>query len=75
YLALRRAAQLNINPTGIVLVNEPGRALVKRDVESVIGAPVVAEITFDPAISRAVDAGLLSSRLPNLLSKQLASAA
>jgi len=75
YLALRRAAQLNIAPTGIVLVNEPGRALVKRDVESVIGAPVVAEITFDAAISRAVDAGLLSSRLPNLLSKQLASAA
>jgi len=75
YLALRRAAQLNVNPTGVVLINEPGRALVKRDVESVIGAPVIAEIAFDPAVSRAVDAGLLASRLPSALSKQLASAA
>ena len=50
YLSLRRAAQLNVAPTGVVLINEHGRALGKRDVESVIGAPVIAEITFDPAI-------------------------
>ncbi len=75
YLSLRRAAQLNVAPTGIVLVNEPGRALGKRDVESVIGAPVVAEITFDATISRAVDAGLLASRLPAALAKQLTVAA
>ena len=75
YLALRRAAQLNVAPTGVVLVNEPGRALGKRDVESVIGAPVIAEITFDATISRAVDAGLLASRLPNMLAKQLSVAA
>ncbi len=75
YLSLRRAAQLNVAPTGIVLVSEPGRALGKRDVESVIGAPVVAEITFDATISRAVDAGLLASRLPAALAKQLTVAA
>ena len=75
YLSLRRAAQLNVAPTGIVLINEPGRALGKRDVESVIGAPVIAEITFDASISRAVDAGLLASRLPSLLAKQLSVAA
>ena len=75
YLSLRRAAQLNVAPTGVVLINEPGRALGKRDVESVIGAPVIAEITFDPAISRAVDAGLLASRLPSVLAKQLSAAA
>ena len=75
YLSLRRAAQLNVTPTGIVLVNEPGRALGKRDVESVIGAPVTAEITFDASISRAVDAGLLASRLPTALAKQLSVAA
>ena len=71
YLSLRRAAQLNVAPTGVVLINEPGRALGKRDVESVIGAPVIAEITFDATISRAVDAGLLASRLPGMLAKQL----
>jgi MinD-like ATPase involved in chromosome partitioning or flagellar assembly len=75
YLSLRRAAQLNVAPTGVVLVNEPGRALGKRDVESVIGAPVIAEITFDATISRAVDAGLLASRLPGILAKQLSVAA
>ena len=75
YLSLRRAAQLNVAPTGVVLINEPGRALGKRDVESVIGAPVIAEITFDATISRAVDAGLLASRLPGMLAKQLSVAA
>ena len=75
YLSLRRAAQLNVAPTGVILINEPGRALGKRDVESVIGAPVIAEITFDAAISRAVDAGLLASRLPSMLAKQLSAAA
>ena len=72
YLSLRRAAQLSVLPTGIVLINEAGRALGKHDVEAVIGAPVIAEITFDAAIARAVDAGLLASRIPTIMSKQLA---
>ena len=71
YLSLRRAAQLSVSPTGIVLINEAGRALGKHDVEAVIGAPVVAEISFDAAIARAVDAGLLASRIPTIMSKQL----
>ncbi len=75
YLSLRRAAQLSVSPTGIVLINEVGRALGKHDVEAVIGAPVVAEITFDAAIARAVDAGLLASRIPTIMSKQLATVA
>jgi hypothetical protein len=72
YLSLRRAAQLSVSPTGIVLITETGRALGKHDVEAVIGAPVVAEIGFDAAIARAVDAGLLASRIPTIMSKQLA---
>ena len=75
YLSLRRAAQLSVSPTGIVLINEPGRALGKHDVEAVIGAPVVSEINFDAAIARAVDAGLLASRIPTIMSKQLAAVA
>lgn len=75
YLSLRRAAQISVSPTGIVLINEPGRALGKHDVEAVIGTPVVAEITFDAAIARAVDAGLLATRLPTIMSKQLAAVA
>ena len=75
YLSLRRAAQLSVSPTGIVLINEAGRALGKHDVEAVIGAPVVAEIDFEAAIARAVDAGLLASRIPTIMSKQLAAVA
>ena len=72
YLALRKAAHLSVKPHGIVLINEPGRSLGKRDVESVVGAPVLVELPLDPTIARCVDAGLLASRIPTLLSQHLA---
>jgi MinD-like ATPase involved in chromosome partitioning or flagellar assembly len=72
YLALRRASVLATKPDGIIVITEPGRALGAHDVESVVGAPVLAEIPFDPAIARAVDAGLLAGRVPTLLAKHLA---
>ena len=71
YLALRRASLLTTKPHGIIVITEPGRALGVYDVESVVGAPVLAEIPFDPAIARAVDAGLLAGRVPTLLAKHL----
>jgi MinD-like ATPase involved in chromosome partitioning or flagellar assembly len=71
YLALRRLAETPMRPTGVVLVSEPGRALGRRDVEHVAGVPVVAEVAFDPSVSRAVDAGLLAVRLPAVLSRSL----
>lgn len=64
YLSLVRAGRLACRPTGIVLVDEPGRALSADDVEAAIGAPVVATLLHDPKIARAVDAGLAVSRLP-----------
>ena len=72
YLALRRASRLTTKPDGVIVITEPGRALGVHDVESVVGAPVLAEIPFDPAIARAVDAGLLAGRVPTLLAKHLA---
>ncbi len=72
YLALRRAVAAGLQPTGIVLVDEPGRALNARDVERALNAPVVAEVAYDPAVARAVDAGLLAARLPRSLSHALA---
>lgn len=64
YLAVRRACASRHRAHGIVLVVEPGRSLTAHDVEAVVGVPVVAEIPFDPAIARAVDAGLLATRMP-----------
>jgi MinD superfamily P-loop ATPase len=76
YLALRRAIadapSLESWVTGVVLVTEPGRALRSTDVARSLGVPVVAEIPLDPSVARAVDAGMLLSRLPRTLSHPLA---
>ena len=69
YLALRRAVAAPVRPSGVVLVTEPHRALGRRDVEAVLGVPVRAEIPWDPDIARAVDAGLLATRLPRPLGR------
>ena len=71
YLALRLAAAAGVQPSGIVLIGEPGRALNARDIERAVGAPVVAELHYDPAVARAVDAGLLAARLPTSLAHAL----
>ncbi len=75
YLALRAATRQTVRPSGIVLVNEPGRALRRADVESALGTPIVAELDVEPAIARAVDAGLLASRVPTGLRRALEVAA
>ena len=71
YLALRRLAVARCRPDGVVLVAEPGRSLRPPDVERAAGAPVVATVSHDPAIARAVDAGLLAARMPRLLAREL----
>jgi len=71
YLALRRLVAAPLRPSGIVLVSEPGRALGRRDVEDVVGSPVVAEVAVEAGVARAVDAGLLGSRLPRGLERAL----
>jgi hypothetical protein len=75
YLALTRAGELGARPTGIVVVEEPGRRLGSADIEASLGAPIVATALLDPAIARAVDAGLLVSRLPSAWRRQLRRAA
>lgn len=75
FLALRRALSLPFRPTGIVLVGEEGRALGRNEVEDIIGAPVLAEVPIDAAVSRSVDAGLLVTRLPRVLERGLRHAA
>lgn len=75
YLAVRRASMWPVRPTGIVLVRDPGHALTNDDVERAVGVPVRAEVEVHPAVSRAVDAGLLAGRLPALLTRGLRGAA
>lgn len=76
YLSLRRTGRLTSTPTGVVLVEEPGRVLKRRDVEISVGAPVVACIPWDSRVARAVDCGLLvSGRVSRSVGRELAKAA
>lgn len=67
YLALRRASTLPVEFDTVIEVCEPGRSLNTLDVELVLGHPVSTRIRSDPAVARAVDAGLLGSRTPRHL--------
>ena len=71
YLGLRRALAAPVRPSGVILLTEQGRSLARRDVEDVLGVPVRAEVAIDEAVARAVDAGLLASRLPRPLQRAL----
>ena len=75
YLALRRALAAPVRPSGVILVSEPGRAVTRHDVEDVLGVPVRAVVEHDAAVARAVDAGLLATRVPRCLERALRAAA
>lgn len=75
YLSLRRAVASPLQPSGLIVVDEPGRSLSPADVEAVLGVPVLADVPYDPAVARAVDAGLLVSHLPRGLERALRHAA
>lgn len=65
YLSLRRASRLP-RPHNVFVIKEDNRALTVKDVGNVLGVPVAAEIPYEAAISRAVDAGLLAARAEQL---------
>jgi hypothetical protein len=71
YLGLRRALSSEVTAlsSGVVLVEETGRALRPEDVADVLALPVLARVALRPAVARAVDAGVLARRLPDALSR------
>lgn len=71
YLALRRAVYHEAIElaTGAVLIAEHGRSLGTRDVEDVLGIPVLATIEARSSTARAVDAGVLATRMPDVLAR------
>jgi hypothetical protein len=72
YLSLRRASRMQ-RPTELFVVCEEGRALTIKDVGHVLGMPVTCEVPYTPAISRAVDAGMLPSRAEQLFGPYMTS--
>ncbi len=71
YVALRHVVTAAEHWDGLVLVRPPDRVLTTRDVVSVCDVPLAAEITMTPDVSRAVDAGVLRSRLPTTFVRSL----
>ncbi len=73
YLALRRAVQAPAlkHTHGVVMIDEPGRALGAREISDVLGVPVLARVAWRSAIARAADAGLVLARTPDALRRPL----
>ena len=71
YLTLRRSVQspLLARCAGVVLVEEAGRSLGASEVADVLDRPVLARLPVRPPIARAVDAGVLASRLPDPIAR------
>jgi MinD-like ATPase involved in chromosome partitioning or flagellar assembly len=71
YLALRRAVHAPglARTSGVAVVHEQGRTLRDDEIADVLDRPVVARVPTKVAIARAVDAGVLSRRLPDALAR------
>lgn len=70
YLTLRRGVDLP-RPVNAYIVDESGRALTVNDVVHVLGAGHHTVVPHSASIARAVDAGLLSSRVDQLFGEHL----
>ena len=76
YLSLRRATRLAVPPTGVVVIDEPGRSLQHRDIETSVRAPIIATIPWDIRVARSIDSGLLGHRrLPRAIHRSLSKVA
>ncbi len=71
YLGLRRAVRhpALVDAIGAILIDEHGRSLGAPDVEDVLGVPVLATVPARTSTARAVDAGVLPTRLPDSLGR------
>ena len=71
YLALRRAVRAPAlsRAAGVAMVAEPARSLGAREVADVLDRPVLVEVPVRPGIARAVDAGVLAHRMPDVLAR------
>lgn len=71
YLSLRRAVKSPClaHTSGVVLLDESERTLGANQIGDVLDLPVLARIAVDARVARAVDAGVLTNRLPDPLAR------
>jgi hypothetical protein len=72
YVSCARLGRVT-RPSGLVTVRAPWHAISDRDLEEVVGAPVLATVPFERSIGVALDAGMLVAGLPRSLRRNLAS--
>lgn len=74
YLSLRRAVHSPSlrHSAGVVLLDEPDRSLGAHAIGDVLDLPVLTRVAVKSRIARAVDAGVLSTRLPEPLARAAA---
>jgi MinD-like ATPase involved in chromosome partitioning or flagellar assembly len=74
YLALRRAVHSPAlaRTAGVVLVQELGRSLGATEIADVLDRRVLARVPVRVPVARAVDAGVLATRLPEALARPAA---
>ena len=75
YLGLRRAVHspAMAHTAAAVLVEEPGRSLSAPEISDVLDVPVIVRFPMNSKIARAVDAGVLPTRLPEPLARAASS--
>ena len=62
-LSLRSNHNMEINPTGVLLVAEAGSSLTRTDIERATGAPIIGTIPVSMDTARAAASGLGRTRL------------
>jgi cellulose biosynthesis protein BcsQ len=62
FLAIKAASKCTQRADGLVLIDEPGRALDAADIEDALGIPIAATLRWDSNVARRVDAGRLKGR-------------
>jgi hypothetical protein len=68
---LRRAVQSPLlgRTAGIAFVEEAGRSLGAAELRDVLDLPVLARVPVRANVARAVDAGVIASRLPDPIAR------
>ncbi len=71
FLAVHATVGLTHQAQGIVVLCDEERRITDIDIAAALGIPVVATVMVQPAVARAVDAGLLAARLPRSFTRSL----
>ncbi len=70
-LSIRAVARSDRSVVGSILVGEGSRSLDPREIEGLLGVPMLTHVRSAPAIAQCVDAGRLASATPRELRRSL----